>query len=74
MYPEKVLFGTDSSPGPPESNWEEGGWLASSTARQALEIALTGMVHDNEISRDRATEIARMVLRENAIKLYKLKP
>ena len=74
MYPEKVLFGTDSSPGPPESNWEEGGWLASSTARQALGIALTGMVHDNEISRDRATEIARMVLRENAIKLYGLKP
>ena len=74
MYPEKVLFGTDASPGPPESNWEEGGWLASSTARQALGIALTGMVHDNEISRDRATEIARMVLRENAIKLYGLKP
>jgi len=74
MYPEKVLFGTDSSPGPPESNWEEGGWLASTTARQALGMALTGMIHDAEISHERATEIARMVLRENAIKLYGLKP
>ncbi len=74
MYPEKVLFGTDSSPGPPESNWEEGGWLASSTARRALGTALTGMINDGEISRDRAMEIARMVLRENAIKLYGLKP
>jgi predicted TIM-barrel fold metal-dependent hydrolase len=74
MYPEKVLFGTDSSPGPPESNWEEGGWLASTTARQALGMALTGMMHDGEISRDHAAEIARMVLRENAIRLYGLKP
>ena len=28
----------------------------------------------NDISRERAIEIARMVLRENAIKLYGLKP
>jgi hypothetical protein len=37
-------------------------------------MALTGMMHDGEISRDRAAEIARMVLRQNAIKLYGLKP
>jgi len=37
-------------------------------------MALTGMIRDAEISRERATEIARMVLRENAIKLYGLKP
>jgi len=72
--PEKILFGTDASPGPPELNWEEGGWLAASTARKALGTALTGMIHDGEISRERAVEMARMVLRENAIKLYGLKP
>jgi hypothetical protein len=72
-YPEKVLFGTDASPGPPEVNWEETAWLAAATARQALGMALTGMMNDEEISRDRAMEIARMVLRENAVKLYGLK-
>jgi hypothetical protein len=72
-YPEKVLFGTDASTGAPELNWEEGGWLAAATARQALGGALTGMINDGEVSRERATQIARMVLRENAIKLYGLK-
>jgi uncharacterized protein len=73
-YPEKVLFGTDASPGAPELNWEEGAWLAAASARQALGMALTGMASDGEISRERAIEIARMVLRENAVKLYGLKP
>ena len=73
-YPEKVLFGTDASPGPPETNWEETAWLAAATARQALGMALTGMINDGEISRERAAEVARMVLRENAIRLYRLKP
>ncbi len=73
-YPEKVLFGTDASPGPPEMNWEETAWLAAASARQGLGMALTGMMNDGEVSRERAIEIARMVLRENAIKLYGLKP
>lgn len=72
-YPEKVLFGTDASPGPPEVNWEETAWLAAETARQALGMALTGMMNDGEIPRERAIEIARMVLRENAVKVYGLK-
>ncbi|HEV2386610.1 MAG TPA: amidohydrolase family protein [Candidatus Acidoferrales bacterium] len=69
-YPEKVLFGTDLSPGTPEVDWEEIGWQTSESAREALALALTGMVSDNEISRDRALEVARMVLRGNAIELY----
>jgi predicted TIM-barrel fold metal-dependent hydrolase len=73
-YPEKVLFGTDVSPGPPEVNWEEQGWMAAASARRALGLALTGMMTDGEITRERAMEMARMVLRENAIKLYGLKP
>ncbi|MBZ5595814.1 MAG: amidohydrolase [Acidobacteriia bacterium] len=73
-YPEKVLFGTDASPGPPEVNWEETAWLGAATVRQALGMALNGMMNDGEISRERAGEIARMVLRENAVKLYGLKP
>jgi len=45
-------------------------WLSNTTARQALALALTGMINDGEISRERASELARMVLRENALKLY----
>lgn len=73
-YPEKVLFGTDAYPDPntPLSYWEEMLWLANDSARQALAIALTGMIEDGQITRARALEIARMVLRENAMKLYGL--
>ena len=69
-YPEKVLFGTDLYPGSGAYDWEEIGWQTTETARQALGIALTGMIQDGEISIPRANEIARMALRENALKLY----
>lgn len=70
-YPEKILYGTDLYPtGSTEIDWEEIGWQTNDTARRALGMALTGMMRDGEISRSRALEIARMVLRGNAIKLY----
>lgn len=69
-FPEKVLFGTDLYPNTPEINWEEVGWQTTHSAREALAIALTGMMDDGEISRSRALELARMVLRGNALKLY----
>lgn len=72
LYPEKVLFGTDLYPGSGAYDWEEIGWQTTETARQALGIALTGMLLDGEITLPRANEIARMVLRENAVKLYHL--
>jgi uncharacterized protein len=71
-YPEKVLFGTDLSPGTPQIDWEEIGWQTTSSAREALAIALTGMMSDGEITRVRALEIAQMVLRGNAVALYGL--
>ncbi len=74
LYPEKILFGTDLSPGSPETDWEESGYVAAANARKALALALTGMINDGEITRERAMELARMVLRENAIKLYGLQP
>jgi predicted TIM-barrel fold metal-dependent hydrolase len=72
LYPDKVLFGTDLFPGSPEIDWEEYGWQTTTTARHALAIALTGMVRDEEITRERAAEIARGVMRENALRLYRL--
>lgn len=68
--PDKVMFGTDLSPGTPEIGWEEIGWQTTHSARRALAIALTGMMDDHEITRARAGEIARMVLRGTALKLY----
>ena len=35
-------------------------------------MALTAMMLDGDITRDRALELARMVLRENAATLYKI--
>ena len=70
--PEKVLYGTDLAPGAPEQDWDVVGYSTNLTARRALAIALTGMVNDGEITRTRASELARMVLRENAMKLYGL--
>jgi hypothetical protein len=72
-FPEKVIFGTDLYPGTPEVDWEEIGYMTARSGREGLALALTGMVNDGEISRQRALELARMVLRGNAIKLYSLK-
>jgi hypothetical protein len=71
FVPEKVLFGTDAYPYSPDMGWEESLWIASRNGRQALGLALTGMLRDGEITRPRASELARMVLRENARALYK---
>ena len=70
--PEKVLFGSDAYPYIPEMGWEESGWIASRNSREALGIALTAMMRDGEITRARASELARMVLRNNARALYNL--
>jgi uncharacterized protein len=71
-YPEKIMFGTDLFPGTPEIDWEEIGWQTTQQARESLAIALTGMIEDKQITRQRALELARMVLRDNAAKLYGL--
>jgi predicted TIM-barrel fold metal-dependent hydrolase len=72
LVPEKVMFGTDAYPYSDEMGWEESGWLAARSGREALALALSSMVRDREITLDRALELSRMVLRENALKLYGL--
>ena len=72
--PEKVLFATDAFIITPEVSWEDLGWLSARTGREALALALTGMMRDGEITRERASELARMVLRENAAHLYGIQP
>jgi predicted TIM-barrel fold metal-dependent hydrolase len=72
QFPEKILFGTDAVSFGPGLGWEMSAWIASTTGRQALTQALSGMIRSNEISLGRAEEIATMVLRTNAGKLYGL--
>lgn len=69
-YPDKVLFGTDGYPFSDSMGWEEATWIASHNARAALGLALTGMMQDGEISRQRANALAAMVLHGNAEALY----
>lgn len=71
--PEKVLFATDAYPFSKELGWEEAGVVGANNARIALGRALTAMLHDGEITRERAGELARMVMRDNAKALYGLK-
>jgi hypothetical protein len=67
-----VLFGTDAFDGGKDQSWEAGAYLGSFAARRALGLALTGMLRDGVITRQRAEELARMVMRENAAALYGL--
>ncbi len=71
-WPDKVLFGSDAFEGGPDQGWEAGAYVAATTARHALGIALTAMLRDGEIDAVRARALARMVLRDNAIALYHL--
>jgi uncharacterized protein len=73
-YPEKIMFGTDLYPNTPEIDWEEIGWQTTQSGRQALAIALTGMMQDGEITQTRALELANLVLHDNAAKLYGWQP
>jgi predicted TIM-barrel fold metal-dependent hydrolase len=72
QYPEKVLFGTDAAAFGPDAGWELTAWIGTNTARQALAIALTDMMGNGEVSRTHAEQIATMVMRTNASKLYRL--
>jgi predicted TIM-barrel fold metal-dependent hydrolase len=72
QFPEKVLFGTDASGFGPEQGWDVAAWVAADSVRKALAGALTAMVNAGEIDRARAEQIATMVMRSNATKLYKL--
>ena len=71
-WPEKVLFGSDAFDGGTEQGWEQVAWTGATTARRALGIALTAMMRDGDVSRERAQTLARMVMRENAAGVYGL--
>ncbi len=72
QFPEKVLFGSDASAFGPDLGWEVAAQAGTVNVRQALALALTRMIDAGEVSRSRAEEIATMVMRTNASRLYNL--
>lgn len=72
LYPEKVMFGSDAFGLGPDMGWEFSAWISAKNGRSALAIALTDMMRNGEVSRSGAEEIAMMVLRTNASRLYGL--
>jgi uncharacterized protein len=69
--PEKVLFGTDAASSPSVPGGADVHHLVVSRAtRDALYLALAGLVRDGVVDQDRAIEMGRGVLRENARRLY----
>jgi len=69
-YPEKITFGSDSYPYSAALGSEETYWLGVYSARDALAAALAEMVASNEVTEDKAMEIARGYLHDNALGLY----
>ncbi len=72
QFPEKVLYGSDAVAFGPDAGWDAAAWIAAKNGREALALALTEMIRDGEVSRSRAKQIATMVMRGNASKLYNL--
>lgn len=70
MAPEKVLYGSDASPFTDSIGWEETAWTGSKIGREALGLAVTGMMEDGEITTERGKRLVHMVLRDNARQLY----
>lgn len=70
LYPERIMFGSDAFPFNDAVGAEETFWLAARSARTALAAALAELVSEGAFDEQRALELARMYLHDNAAKLY----
>jgi len=70
LYPEKIMFGSDAFPFNEAVGAEETFWLAVRSARTAVAAALAELVSEGAFSEEKALELARMYLHDNAAKLY----
>ena len=70
LFPEKIMFASDAFPFNEAVGAEETFWLAARSARTALAAALAELVAEGAFSEEKALELARLYLHDNAAKLY----
>jgi len=70
LYPEKIMFASDAFPFNDAVGAEETFWLAARSARTALAAALAELVSEGALTEEKALELARLYLHDNAAKLY----
>lgn len=70
LYPERMMFGSDAFPFNEAVGAEETFWLAVRTARTAIAAALAELVAEGAFDEQKALELARMYLHDNAARLY----
>lgn len=70
LYPEKILFGSDAFPFNDAVGAEETFWLAVRSARTAVAGALAELVSEGAFNEQKALELARLYLHDNAARLY----
>jgi uncharacterized protein len=74
LFPDKIMFGSDAFPFNDAVGAEETFWLAARSARTAIAAALAELVSEGAFNEQKALELARMYLHDNAAKLYGGKP
>lgn len=70
LFPDKIVFGSDTFPFSDVVGTEETYWIAVQSARTALAAALAEMVASNEIKEETAIHLAQGYLHDNAAKIY----
>ena len=70
LYPEKIMFGSDAFPFNEAVGAEETFWLAVRSARTAAAAALAELVAEGAFTEEKALELARLYLHDNAARLY----
>ena len=70
LFPEKIMFASDAFPFNDAVGAEETLWLAERSARTALAAALAELVAEGAFTEEKALELARLYLHDNATKLY----
>jgi len=71
LFPEKVMYGSDTFPISDGLGAEESYWLATESARNALAAALAEMVCENEIREAQALAMAHAYLHDTAAGIYR---
>ena len=70
LYPEKIMFGSDAFSFNDAVGAEQTLWVAARSARTAVAAALAELVAEGAFTEEKALELARLYLHDNAAKLY----